>query len=69
MRCFKFKLRHDLPRTTTRESYKAISQWLRLSARKVDESIDWEMVHKRFRDCMLYGTSQITSTDILKEQT
>ena len=61
------ELRHDLPRTTTRKEYKQISRWLRLSARIVDDAIDWGKINDHIRDSLLYGYSELNFNDVLKK--
>ena len=57
MKHFNLVLKQDLPRTTTRQSYKAISRWLRVSARQVESAIDWGKLQSSVTNCMLYGIS------------
>lgn len=53
---FRFLLTKNLPRTTTQQEYKRISQWLRICRHEVSKLIDLSELDRVFTDMIVFGT-------------
>lgn len=49
----------DLPRTTTKQEYKAVNHWLRIARRHVHQLMDLKQLQKPLVDLAIYGKSTI----------
>lgn len=56
---FKLRLKQDLPRTTTKQTYKTISHWLRVCEREIRARIDLDSISEAFVDVLTYGKAVI----------
>ena len=66
MKHFSFQLKDDsVVRAMNRQQYKAHVHWLRMAARVVDGMVDWEKVHRKVCDAMLYGCTEFDYKDVL----
>lgn len=54
---FKFVLNQELPRTTTKQRYKAIMHWLRFARWNVIQKVNVKFVEKALVDLAVYGQS------------
>lgn len=58
---FKFELKTDLPRTTTKQEYKSIARWLRICRREVAKRLNPKIpeIRQALFDTVIYGTGRV----------
>lgn len=52
---FRFELKKDLPRTTTKEHYKATKHWLRYCRWRVMQEVDTKALDNAVQNLAVYG--------------